>query len=86
MIDIKEAAHRAMDFVNEIYPEAAKSGATVEEIVLDEAEEAWLVTVGLPGQAMLLSDRMSTGNAPREFKVIQIRREDGEALGMTVKR
>ncbi len=86
MINIKEAAHQAMDFVSEIYPEAVKSGATVEEIVLDEAGEIWLVTVGLPGQPTLLSDRMSTGNATRELKVIQVRREDGETLGMTMKR
>jgi hypothetical protein len=87
MINIKEAARLAMDFVKEIYPEDVMSGATVEEIVLDEAGETWLVTVGLlPGQPTLLSDRMSTGHATREFKVIQIRREDGEALGMTTKR
>ena len=87
MINIKEAAHLAMDFVNEIYPEDLKSGATVEEIVLDETGETWLVTVGLlPNQPTLLSDRMSTGHATREFKVIRIRREDGEALGMTTKR
>lgn len=87
MISIKEAARRAMDFVDEIYDEEVKSGATVEEIVLDEDGEHWLVTVGLlPGQPTLLSDRMSTGHATREFKVIRIRREDGETLGMTAKR
>ena len=29
MINIKEAAHLAMDFIKEIYPEDVKSGATV---------------------------------------------------------
>jgi hypothetical protein len=83
MLHIKDAAKLAMGFIEETLPRAIHEAATLEEIELDPTGEYWLVTVGLPtGRRTLLSDQMSNLQAARERKVVRIRREDGEILGL----
>ncbi|MCB1162559.1 MAG: hypothetical protein R3C71_14545 [Candidatus Krumholzibacteriia bacterium] len=86
MLHIKDAAKLATEFVKEILPTEVHAAITLEEIELDPTGEFWLVTVGLPtGRRTLLSDQMSNLQTARELKVVRIRREDGEVLGLHIR-
>ncbi len=91
MIDVTEAAKKAIEFIKEFYAVQGHNlcAVALEEIKLDEKEMYWLVTVGF--QAFGSYKEVSTGRGnlfamnqaslarlPRSLKMIKVNATTGE--------
>lgn len=93
-MDVKEAVRTVREYTAELFADDGIENLGLEEVVFDDAEKAWKVTIGFsrpwdrvePGLAAELK-RAATG-APlawkgRSFKVVQIDDDTGRVVSMT---
>ncbi len=93
-MDVKEAVRMAREYTTELFADDGIENVGLEEVVFDDAEKAWKVTIGFsrpwdrmePGLASELK-RAATGAPPtwkgRSFKVVQIDDDTGRVVSMT---
>jgi hypothetical protein len=91
-VGVKEAVRKASDYLQELYSYADVSlpDLRLEEVVLSEDGRQWLITFGfttserMPVGSGVFRDMMTT-QARREYKVIAIDAQTGEALSMKIR-
>ena len=93
-MDVKEAVRMARAYTAELFADDGIENVGLEEVVFDDEEKAWKVTLGFsrpwdriePGLAAELK-RLSAGAPPtwkrRSFKVVQIDDDTGRVVSMT---
>jgi hypothetical protein len=99
MITVKEAVESAVSFFKEVSTTAPR-GLRVEEVMLSDNEEYWLITLGLLGDELILkpghteetflvpsrkSEALAHRQYEREYKLFKVRREDGSVEDMTIR-
>ena len=92
-MNFKEAVRTAKKYVAEVYADESTQHIGVEEVVFDEGENAWKVTVGFfrPWDEKLgISDRLSSAAERdptrwkrRSYKVVQVDDGTGKVQSMT---
>ena len=88
-MDVKQAVRKAVDYVTDIYADASIKDVDVEEIVFDDAQDAWDITVGFfrrwsPTNAEQALWRVESKRwQDRTFKVVKINDGDGRVVSMT---
>jgi hypothetical protein len=89
MIDVKQAAQSASEFVGELFPANTVSDVRLEEVELSEDGSHWLITLSFPPPASL--SRGSSGPfgvsspAPRQYKIFKIKADTGEVQSMKIR-
>ncbi len=79
MIDVRQAALAANDYLKGFYPEA--SNIKLEEVELFEDEEVWSITLSYDS-----NDRFSVNfNRQREYKIFRLNSTDGRVLSMKIR-
>ncbi len=83
MVDIREAAQAALQFMRDIYEEDDLDKLGVEEVERDTENGHWLVTVGVGGAKPASTMSVVEGEGvDRHYKVIQIDAESGAVISM----
>ena len=94
-MDVKEAVRTAKEYIADIYAGENVQHVGLEEVVFDETENAWKVTIGFfrpwDGTQQSLVEKIERlsktspypGWKQRSFKVVHIDNRTGEAFSMT---
>lgn len=88
-MDVKQAVRKAVEYVTDIYADADIRDVDVEEIVFDDAQDAWKITIGFFRQWSPSSIEQVLGHIEsrqwknRTFKVVEINDGDGRVVSMT---
>ena len=94
-MDVKEAVRKAKEYIADLYAGENIRHAGLEEVIFDETENAWKVTIGffrpLAGTEESLVEKMERLSQPspypgwkqRSFKVVHIDDRTGAAVSMT---
>lgn len=82
MIDVKQAAQLASNFITGLYPEQTISDVRLEEVELSEDEKYWLITLSFPAPPN--SSVLNLGGR-RQYKIFKVDREGGEVLSMKIR-
>ena len=84
-MDVQEAVQAAKEYINKIFKNENIQWVGLEEIVFDDALEAWKVTIGfsrawglVPTVSAAIGDRSA-----RVFKVVQIDDRTGRIVSLT---
>lgn len=96
-VDAKQAAKLALEYFNELFPNAATSNVALEEVEFLEEENCWLITLGLdepprPRTALAnplkspLSDLFSASSATRKFKIFKVNAKTGNVISMKIRK
>ena len=86
---VKQAVHTAVVYVADIYADWNVMDVDVEEIVFDDAQNAWKITVGFfrhwnpTNVQQVFRPTVSRQRKDRTFKVVQIDDGDGQVVSMT---
>ncbi|MCA1630377.1 MAG: hypothetical protein LC785_04065 [Acidobacteria bacterium] len=84
MIDVKQAAQLASDFIVGLYSDQTISDVRLEEIELSEDERHWLITLSFPSP--VTSNVLGLPVAGRrQYKILKVDRESGEVLSMKIR-
>lgn len=90
MINLRDAAIRAMDFYRDIDPEA--QDPRVEEVEKDEDSSDWLITLSfisnetVPGLNFIAPNSASTGVMNgRKYKIFGVNANTGEVESMKIR-
>ena len=88
-MDVKQAVRTAVDYVADIYANRDVWDVDVEEIVFDDAQNTWKITIGFfrrwsPTNVEQASWRIESKQwKDRTFKVVQINDGNGQVVSMT---
>lgn len=86
-MSVKDAVRRAKEYVAETFAEESIEHLGLEEVVFDEVEQIWKVTVGFfrpwnrPKGIAALADPATWTR--RSFKVVHIEDESGRVVSLT---
>ena len=83
-MDVKEAVQTAKGYINQIYADESVQWIGLEEIVYEDSEHLWKVTIGF-SRAWGLAATMSTisgDSGRRVYKVVQIDDRTGEVVSV----
>ncbi|GAA4450078.1 hypothetical protein GCM10023189_10170 [Nibrella saemangeumensis] len=84
MLTVKEAAQKALEFYEYIYPNI--EGALIEEIEMDESQSFWLITLSFPVTAEQGSTLAMFGKqADRRYKTFKIDANSGNVVSMKIR-
>jgi len=94
MINVKEAAHQALSYFEELYDEEAFENILLEEV--ERAEEAdatyWYITIGFTDKKVNVKESgpsfglgPSPEVPPRRYKRFKIDAETGEVVSMKIR-
>ncbi len=92
MVDVKEAAGKAMDYLKDMYQIDQFKDVLLEEVDLSEDNKFWNVTIGFTRpQESTSGGPMATligqsAEFKREFKVFQIDSENGALRSMRTRK
>lgn len=88
-MDVKEAVHIALEYVNDLYSSEELNNLTLEEVELSEDEKNWLVTLGFTRfLSQPTSPPLQALTAPkseRVYKIFKIESETGKVLSMKMR-
>jgi hypothetical protein len=82
MIDVKQAAQSASNFIAGLYSNETISDVRLEEVELSEDGKHWLITLSFPLPASL--GVMYLGGA-RQYKLFKVDANTGEVLSMKIR-
>ena len=88
-MDVKQAVRKAVEYVTDIYADADIKDVDVEEIVFDDAQNAWKITIGFfrrwtPSRVEQVLGQMESRQwKNRTFKVVEINDGNGRVVSMT---
>lgn len=93
IIDVRQAARIARDYVKHVFTDEAISGIQLEEIELSEDEKYWYVTIGFDTNR--LAEETSFGGIVtypfgkskyiRDYKLVTVRASDGEVESVKIR-
>lgn len=81
MIDVKEAAEKATDYLMTLIPEAGKSNVQLEEVELTDDDKYWLITLSYPLTNPLLNVALK-----RDYKLFKVDSENGQVRSMKIRK
>ncbi len=92
-MEVKEAVKAALEYAAEAFSEGELSNLGLEEVVYDDSEKTWRVTVGFSrpwdypqGVMGALVGRPAVGRPVRRtYKVVEIRDSDGVATAIRMR-
>jgi hypothetical protein len=84
MVDIKQAAQAASNFIIGLYSDQTISDMRLEEVELSEDERYWLITLSFssPVTSNVLGFPVV---GRRQYKILKVDRESGEVLSMKIR-
>jgi hypothetical protein len=86
MIEVKQAAKIANDYLNDLFSESPPQGTLLEEVELEEDEGVWLITLSFIDPTNVLGKALAgVYSAPRKFKTFEVSAEDGRVLAMRIR-
>lgn len=87
MLSVKEAAHNALSFYKDIYPDI--QGELIEEVELDAERRHWLITLSFPVKAdpknPLAVSSIFTPQFERKYKLFKVSTDDGHVESMKIR-
>jgi len=83
MIDVKQAAQAASDFISGLYSSETISDVRLEEVELSEDEKYWLITLSFPLPSSL--GVVYLGGGGRQYKLFKVDADTGEVLSMKIR-
>jgi len=96
MIDVKEAARRAVEYFANLYDSKTYSDLQLEEVELTEDERYWLITLsyvpipdsplGVMGSDQIAKILNMPTSGPRKYKQFKIDAENGKVHAMTIRK
>ena len=90
---VKEAVKVALEFVSDAFSDEKLSNLGLEEVVYDDLQEIWKITVGFSRPwdyprhtiASMTNPELLARAAIRTYKIVEIRDSDGEVTAIKVK-
>lgn len=83
MIDVKQAAQSASNFIAGLYSNETISDVMLEEVELSEDEMYWLITLSFPSPSS--SSHPIFGGGGRRYKIFKVDADTGEVLSMKIR-
>lgn len=84
IIDVKQAAGLASQYVNNLYAEQMPSPTQLEEVELTEDGKYWLITVSfVPRASTPIEQALSTPK--RVYKLFKINAQTGQMVSMKIR-
>ncbi|HEY0083585.1 MAG TPA: hypothetical protein VGB61_12400 [Pyrinomonadaceae bacterium] len=83
MIDVKQAAQSASNFIVGLYSNETISDVMLEEVELSEDEKYWLITLSFPAPSS--SSHQLFGRSGRRYKIFKVDTDTGEVLSMKIR-
>lgn len=96
--DAKQSAKLALEYFNELFPNAAVSNVALEEVEFLEEENCWLITLGLdeaprPRTPSIVSvnkpslaDLFGASSPVRKFKSFKVDAKTGNVISMKIRK
>jgi hypothetical protein len=90
-IDAKVAAKLALEYFNELFPNAAVSNVALEEVEFLEEENCWLITLGLDGpvrnnKTLTAVNLFGPPSPTRQFKIFKVNAKTGRVISMKIRK
>lgn len=83
MIDVKQAAQLAANFIVGLYSHEVISDVLLEEVELSEDSKYWLITLSFSAPANSVGELL--GIRGRRYKIVKVDTETGEVLSMKIR-
>lgn len=88
-MNVKHAVKKAVEYIVDIFESEKLENIGLEEVVLNEAEDMWEVTVGFSRpwdhQKSGLIASVQALNPRRRYKIVQIDNESGEVKSIKIR-
>lgn len=90
-MEVKEAVKAALEYVDEVFANMKLTNVGLEEVVYDDLQAQWKVTVGFSRpwdydpQGLHLSAIKGSRPVGRTYKVVEIRDSDGKATAIKMR-
>lgn len=89
-MNVKEAVKKAIVYVADIFESERPENIGLEEVVLNEGDNMWEVTVGFSRpwdhqRPNLLVATLQSRNPQRQYKVVRIDNESGEIKSIKIR-
>jgi len=81
MVDVRQAASTATNYLVNLYPQQTLSNVQLEEVELSEDEKYWLITLSYPVTHNLLNMQIR-----REYKVFKVDAATGQVRSMKIRK
>lgn len=97
-VDAKLAAKLALDYFNELFPNATVSNVALEEVELLADENCWLITLGfdepprtkVPSPPLAINksfaDMFGTSSPTQKFKIFKVDAKTGKVISMRIRK
>ena len=83
MIDVKQAAQSASNFMAVLYSDNTISNVMLEEVELSEDGRYWLITLSFPAPPNSINSILGGGG--RQYKIFKVNTDTGEVLSMKIR-
>ena len=88
-MNVKEAVKKAIEYIKDLFESENLENVGLEEVVLNEAEDLWEVTIGFSRPWDYPKPGLVTGLSPqhpkREYKVVAIDNKSGEIKSIKIR-
>lgn len=84
MIEVKEAAEIAIRYLEDL-PSVPAASVRLEEVVLTETEQFWLITLSFVDKTESQGLAVLSGVSGRHYKTFKIDAENGKVLSMKIR-
>jgi hypothetical protein len=96
-LDAKQAAKLALEYFNELFPNAVVSNVALKEVEFLEEENCWLITLGFdePPRSRTasaaqvnksLENLFGAPSAVRKFKIFKVNAKTGNVISMKIRK
>jgi len=88
-MDVKEAVKKAIEYIKDVFDSEHLENIGLEEVVLNEADDVWEITIGFSRPWDYPKPGLVTGlqpqNPKREYKVVRIDNKSGEVKSIKIR-
>ncbi len=84
-MDVKEAAHKAKNYLTDLYSDEAITNVGLEEVEFDDLSRDWSITVGFSrpwNHRGPLVSALIEGRSDRSYKAVRIHDADGRVVSL----
>lgn len=91
MIDVKDAAKKAIAYFNDLYEGTGYQSIALEELELSSDETFWLITIGYNepgfgvGAGVEISGGGFLGGTLRKYKIFEVDAKSGDVISMKMR-
>jgi len=90
VMNVKDAVRKAMEYVTEVFKSENPENIGLEEVILNEDENIWEVTIGFSRpwdypQSGLFMGGLQPQNPKREYKIVRIDNKSGEVKSIKIR-